>query len=215
MAREPETVITVQLRADDPQRTTVTLHHAMADPSHAVGYGGGWEQTLAVLARTLGESDPRADETIESDGVAAWRMLCLAPLDFTRTFDAPISRVWHAFTTTEGLAAWWWNHWDDVDVHVDARVGAPWHAIAPAAGVAVGGEYLVVDEPHRLVFTWQWKDAAGNTVDETVELEFEIIESGTQLRLRHSGPWADDAAAASYREGWHFTLDQLEALLRG
>jgi uncharacterized protein YndB with AHSA1/START domain len=122
---------------------------------------------------------------------------------------APRPRVWAAWTTTKGLSRWWWNHWPDVQIDVDARVGGAYRFAAPTAAIVVTGIYLRVDEPTHLSFTWQWSDQDGVQPDETVDVEFAEMDGDTRLMLVHSGPWTDDKPAESYRSGWDFVLDAL------
>ncbi len=132
-------------------------------------------------------------------------------LELDAVIAAPVSRVWQAWTTREGLAGWWWDHWPDVEIDVDARVGGAYRFAAPDAGIVVSGRYLAVEEPSRLAFTWDWADTDGRSVGETVEVRFAEEGGGTRLAIVHSGPWADDAPGESYRQGWTFVLAALAA----
>jgi uncharacterized protein YndB with AHSA1/START domain len=69
----------------------------------------------------------------------------------------------------------------------------------------VRGEYLTVEKPGRVVFTWGWEDPAdpippgGSTVEVTLREE----SGGTLVRLEHSGLRGD--SRRSHDEGWiHF-----------
>jgi uncharacterized protein YndB with AHSA1/START domain len=124
---------------------------------------------------------------------------------------APVARVWQAWTTREGLAGWWWNHWPDVDIEVDARVGGAYRFAVPTAGIVVSGTYLAVEERSRLAFTWKWADADGRSVAEVVDVRFAEEGAATRVFIVHSGPWTDDAPGESYRQGWTFVLAALAA----
>jgi uncharacterized protein YndB with AHSA1/START domain len=71
------------------------------------------------------------------------------------------------------------------------------------------GEYLEIDRPRRLVFTFavpQFDPAVT-----TVELTFEPADGGCALTLRHTGvlpEWAEQT-----QEGWGMILAGLEAAL--
>lgn len=210
---EPESVITARIAPADEGTTTLELQHTLEQPDHAVGYGGGWEQTLQALARSLGAAatDAPDDEQIESDGVARWSSITRAPMTLERVIAAPIERVWAAFATTDGLRTWWWNHWSDVHIEADARRGGTYRIQAPGAGIDLRGVYLVVEEPTHLAYTWEWRDAEGEVPDEAVDIRLEPVAEGTRVTVLHSGPWEDDAPAEAYREGWTFTLGQLDA----
>jgi uncharacterized protein YndB with AHSA1/START domain len=130
-------------------------------------------------------------------------------LRMERIIPSPVPSVWNAWTTEAGLARWWWSHWPDVEISADVRVGGGYRFAAPSAGIVVTGTYLEVNEASRLVFTWEWRDADGVQAGESVEVDFAAAGSGTLLTLVHSGPWTDDTAAESYRQGWAFVLDAL------
>jgi uncharacterized protein YndB with AHSA1/START domain/catechol 2,3-dioxygenase-like lactoylglutathione lyase family enzyme len=75
----------------------------------------------------------------------------------TRTFAAPRRRVFDAHTDPHLLKRWFGPHgWRLVVCEVDLRLGGTWHYVlrGPAGEeMALGGTYLEVDPPHRLVMT--------------------------------------------------------------
>lgn len=202
--------------------TLLRLHHTRLAPGHLVGYGGGWEEGLTVLAAQLAGGsagavppDPERRRA-EERGQDAWRELDRHPLRLERTLPADVGTVWAAFTTEAGLRRWWWNHWSDVEFAVDLRPGGRYRITAPGPGIGVEGTFLAVEPTGHLAYSWEWVDAEGRSRHEAVDLRFSPTEDGgTRLDLRHTGPWADDAPARSYREGWEFTLGALDTLLRG
>jgi uncharacterized protein YndB with AHSA1/START domain len=79
------------------------------------------------------------------------------------------------------------------------------------------GEYVVVEPPARVVFTWGWEgDAAVPPGSTTVEITLQEDEGGdgTILRLRHSG-LPDERAAESHAEGWTKYVDRLSTAAFG
>lgn len=214
---EPESVITARVLELGPDRTELVLTHQLAQPDHAAGYGGGWEQILQSLARSLQDaaSDAPTDARIEAEAASAWRTMTEHPLQLEQLVQAPIEETWQALATPQGLERWWWSQWDDVRIEAHVRPSGSYRFEVPTKGILLEGTYLHVEEPRRLAFTWQWSDAEGASSDEAVDIRLEPADQGTLLRLRHTGRWADDAPAASYREGWEFTLGQLEQLVRG
>lgn len=212
---ERESVITARIRSLDDERTALTLHHELAEAQHAVGYGGGWEQVLQALARSLGDASDDApdDDRIEAEALERWRTITRAPLRMDRVIAAPIDAVWGAFATSDGLASWWWTHWSDVTIDADVRPGGAYRIQAPSAGIELRGTYLEVAAPEHLSWTWQWIDGDDASQDEAVDVRLATVDGGTRVTVQHSGPWADDAPAESYREGWAFTLGQLAAAL--
>jgi uncharacterized protein YndB with AHSA1/START domain len=78
------------------------------------------------------------------------------------------------------------------------------------------GEYVELDPPNRLVFTWGW-EAEDNSVpagSSTVEFELEADGTGTRLRFVHSNlPSAE--AAGSHAHGWDHYFARLAIAARG
>jgi uncharacterized protein YndB with AHSA1/START domain len=133
-------------------------------------------------------------------------------LDLTRTFAAPRERVWHAWTTADGLATWWWSHLPGTTYAVDLRVDGAYRIEATAAGFGVAGRFVDVVAPERLSMTWTWLDESTPGPEEHVAVTFTEVPGGTRLDLRHTGPWTTTQPVEDYRTGWAQTLDALEAL---
>jgi uncharacterized protein YndB with AHSA1/START domain len=75
--------------------------------------------------------------------------------------------------------------------------------------MAVSGEYVEVEPPGRLVFTWQWDGEDERTL---VTVDLTATAGGTDLRLVHES-FVDDAARDSHAQGWSDCLDRLPAWL--
>jgi uncharacterized protein YndB with AHSA1/START domain len=95
-----------------------------------------------------------------------------------------------------------------VEAEVDLRVGGALRVVMRGEGRVIdhAGEYLEIDPPRRLVFTWisRFTGAVPSLV--TVELEPDG-DDATMLRLVHSRLPAE--AATSHRQGWGTMLDRL------
>lgn len=208
---EKPSVITARFVSTGDESSELVLHHALTEAVHTTGYGGGWEQLLASLERQLtGGGDASGDEQLEKQAAAHWKAMAASPMTLEQTIEAPVDRVWQAFASSEGLKSWWWKQWPDVTVDADVRPGGQFAIAAPSMGISLTGDYLVVDEPHRLAHTWRWADGDGVSRDEAVDLRFEPAgDSSTVVKVRHTGPWSDGTAAENYRQGWQFTLGQL------
>ncbi len=113
-------------------------------------------------------------------------------------------RVFRAWTTAEDFVAWWGDDetYRTTTFECDLRPGGKWRSggvTKDGRPFSVGGEYLVVDPPLRLSFTWDpdW-ETIGPT---TVEIEFQAIPEGTRLVVTHSGfPTSD--SQESHNQGW-------------
>ena len=104
----------------------------------------------------------------------------MTELTITRTLAAPADRVWRALTDPAALVAWFWPQRFSPTAEVDLRVGGRYRIDGPAVGMAVSGEYVTVDPPHKLVL-------------------FEGGEPGTLNHLGVEVESPEDVAAASAR----------------
>ncbi len=97
---------------------------------------------------------------------------------------------------------------------LDPRPGGIYRVTMDAANIA-RGEYVELDPPHRVVFTWGWEgNAAIPPGTTTVEVTLRPDGDGTIVALRHTGlPGA--SAAATHDEGWVFFTERLRSLLLG
>jgi uncharacterized protein YndB with AHSA1/START domain len=77
-----------------------------------------------------------------------------------------------------------------------------------------GGEFVEIDEPRRLVYTWGWEDGPVPAGSTTVEYELVPNGGGTLLRFRHSNlPGAE--SAGSHAVGWDHYLARLAVAATG
>lgn len=72
------------------------------------------------------------------------------------------------------------------------------------------GEYVELDPPNRLEFTWGWEreDAGVGPGGSTVSVTLAEAKGGTLLTLAHSGLPSDEERAA-HGEGWSHYLERL------
>jgi uncharacterized protein YndB with AHSA1/START domain len=129
----------------------------------------------------------------------------MTELTISRTFAVPAERVWRALTDPAALAAWFWPQRFAPTAEVDLRVGGRYRIDGPAVGMAVGGEYVTVEPPHKLVFTWVWDGEPDETL---VTIELTPVAAGTELALRHER-FGDDANRDNHARGWRDCLDRL------
>ena len=103
--------------------------------------------------------------------------------------------------------------WKGVDATVEASPGGVYRVNVTGVKHAVG-EYLEVDAPHRVVFTWGWEDdeqlPPGSS---TVTIELISDGEGTIVRLTHSG--LPEGADAAQLQGWEHFLPRLAIVASG
>jgi uncharacterized protein YndB with AHSA1/START domain len=122
----------------------------------------------------------------------------------SRTLPAPPERVWAALTEAEQLQAWFWPSSFEPTASADARVGGRYRIASKTREMAVGGEYLEVAAPQRLVLSWQWD---GEETSSTVRIDLLGDERGSGLVLTHEGLPPD--AVPHHQQGWSDCLDRL------
>jgi uncharacterized protein YndB with AHSA1/START domain len=86
-------------------------------------------------------------------------------------------------------------------------------------GHVASGEFVEVDAPRRLVFTWGWepgKDGPNPVPPGSSTIEIELVPdgSGTTLRFTHTGLPSSEAAE-SHAHGWDHYLARLDTVARG
>jgi uncharacterized protein YndB with AHSA1/START domain len=132
-----------------------------------------------------------------------------------RFIPAPRERVFAAWLDPASLAQWMRpSQMTDATAEVDPRVGGKFRIVMVQGTqkYAHTGEYLAIEPPSLLSFTW-----ISNATDHkptVVTIEFHERGTGTELVLTHRrlGPKAVDA----HREGWTDIMRLLdEALTRG
>jgi uncharacterized protein YndB with AHSA1/START domain len=137
-------------------------------------------------------------------------------LRIERTFDAPVERVFDAWTSEEVLRRWLHGMpgWQTPTAEVDLRVGGAIRIVMrdPVGRAESGatGEYTVVDPPRRLVFTWVWDDQPD--LPQLIELEFSERDGTTTVRMTNSSIPSDERVESQDR-GWNVCFDNLERLL--
>ena len=107
-----------------------------------------------------------------------------------------------------------YSRWMGTAAEIDARPGGAFRVELPG-GSAVVGEYIVVDPPGLLVYTWGWEnDELVPPGSSTVEITLHPDGDETILVLRHAA-LPTDPAAASHRAGWDRYLARLATAASG
>ncbi len=121
--------------------------------------------------------------------------------------------VWELLTDPEKAPSWWGRA-----LTLDPRPGGLLR-IEVGTGNITSGEFVEVDPPRRLVYTWGWESGgagpelvpAGST---TVEISLVPDGAGTKLELIHSGLPAGEPAE-SHGLGWEHYLGRLATVAAG
>jgi uncharacterized protein YndB with AHSA1/START domain len=127
----------------------------------------------------------------------------------TLSIDASPETVWEFFVDPEKLM-----RWKGINAELDAQAGGTYFCeVIP--GHTARGEFVELDRPNRLVFTWGWDGNEGVPPgSSTIEVELTALGEGTSLHFVHSNlPSAE--AIASHAHGWDHYLPRLELAAAG
>ena len=137
------------------------------------------------------------------------------PLVVRRAIDIAASpeTVWKLLVDPVKALRWW-----GIGAELDARPGGRIRVHVIPGSIA-SGEFVEVDPPRRLVYTWGWEEGgAGPELvpagSSTVEIELEPTETGTSLTLIHRG-LPNEESAGAHGEGWDNYLPRLAVAAAG
>ena len=126
----------------------------------------------------------------------------------TLAIDASPETVWEFFVDPERA-----KRWMGIDMDLDPQPGGVYRCQVIPGNTALG-EFVEVDRPNRIVFTWGWDGNANEPPgSSTVEIELTPVEGGTNVRFQHQLVTAE--AAASHKVGWDHYLPRLEIAAAG
>jgi len=135
-------------------------------------------------------------------------------LRITRMIRADRQRVWDAWTKPDQMKRWACPQPGGVqDVESDFRVGGAYtlRMRVEENEYTAFGTYREIDEPSRLVYTWDWREPDHATGETVVTVEFVEKDGGTEVVLVHEGFRTPEHAQA-HTEGWGACVAHLEAL---
>ena len=135
-------------------------------------------------------------------------------LTVRRTLAAPRERVFRAWTTPALMQRWFPDAGMEMSrCDIDLRPGGRYRfeGRSPKRPWAVWGEYVDVDPPQRLVYTWNWEHGDANEpphAPTTVTVEFHDRGRRTEIVITHT-PFATDVAFRDHQNGWIGCLERV------
>ncbi|HEV8019615.1 MAG TPA: SRPBCC domain-containing protein [Candidatus Lustribacter sp.] len=142
-----------------------------------------------------------------------------APLRISRTFPAPRTAVFAAWSTADRVKRWFSPETYTVsDATVDLRAGGAFDICMRAPDGTehwMRGTFVEVTPHSRLVFASQVSDSDGNPLFSVrTEVDFSDAPGGTQMDILQTYTFIDPSIAGPMvggaSEGWRSTLDNLE-----
>ena len=127
----------------------------------------------------------------------------------TLAIDASPETVWEFLVDPEKLM-----RWKGINADLETQPGGIFHCEVIPGHIA-RGEYVEIDKPNKLVFTWGWDGSEDVPPgSSTIEIELASDGDGTSLRFVHKDlPNAE--AIASHAHGWDHYLPRLETAAGG
>jgi uncharacterized protein YndB with AHSA1/START domain len=135
-------------------------------------------------------------------------------LEIDRVFDAPPALIWRLWRDPEHMVRW---HGPEgyalVDCDIDFRVGGKWRrcmSSGPGHAHWISGQYVEIEEPARLRFTYVNEYDGFETL---VTMDFLEIEGGRTRMLFRQTPFVSRAERDGHGWGWNSGFDLLARYL--
>jgi uncharacterized protein YndB with AHSA1/START domain len=119
--------------------------------------------------------------------------------------------VWELLTNPDEATSWMGQ-----TATFDLRPGGVYR-VEVIPGHVARGEFVEIDPPHRLVYTWGWEESSGSPVGPgSTTVEFDLVENddATLLRFRHTDLPSPEAAE-SHSHGWDHYFERLAEAAAG
>jgi uncharacterized protein YndB with AHSA1/START domain len=137
-------------------------------------------------------------------------------LNMTRVLPARRALVFKALTDPGELAKWWGpKGFTSPSVVVDLRAGGAYRiAMQPPDGdlFHLTGEFLEVEPPARVAYTFRWEDPDPDDQETVVALSLRDLGESTELVITQR-TFATEARRALHDQGWTDCLDRLHELI--
>jgi uncharacterized protein YndB with AHSA1/START domain len=126
------------------------------------------------------------------------------------TIDAQPETVWNLLAEPQEQSSWW-----GTALAFDARPGGPFR-VEVIPGQIASGEFVEVDPPRRLVYTFGWEGDDNPVAPGASTVVIELAEEGdgTRLVFGHTGLPTEEQQA-SHGHGWDNYLARLAVVAAG
>jgi uncharacterized protein YndB with AHSA1/START domain len=137
-------------------------------------------------------------------------------LHLERVLPAPRPLVFRTHAEPDLLARWWGpTGFSAPSIEFDLRVGGRYRiAMQPPDGVLfyLSGEFLEVDSPTRLAYTFRWEDPDPDDRETVVTFALCDVGESTELSVGQ-GVFVTEGRRALHEQGWTESLERLQELM--
>ena len=141
-------------------------------------------------------------------------------VSITKSFPYPAEEVFAAWLDPAKVGKWMFGpplrEEKVLRMGLEPKVGGRFSFVVEREGKEFDhtGEYLEIERPRRLVFTWGIRGMSDSSASRVTLGFHETAEGGCELKLEHAldPEWADFAQRT--KEGWEKILGSLERYLR-
>jgi len=137
-------------------------------------------------------------------------------LELKCVLGAPRERIFRTFTEPAELAKWWGPRgFTTPEIDLDFRVGGHYRfGMQPPDGdlFHLSGEYVEINRPSRLVYTFRWEEPDPDDRGTVVTLSLADVRDATEVSLSQ-GEFATEARLELHRSGWTDSFDKLRELI--
>lgn len=137
-------------------------------------------------------------------------------LELTWVLDAPREQIFRALSEPASLARWWGpSGFTTPEIGLDLREGGSFRfGMQPPDGdlFHLAGEFLEVDPPRRLAYTFRWEEPDPDDRETVVTLSLDAVDDATKVALSQ-GEFATEARLALHRAGWTESFVKLRELM--
>jgi uncharacterized protein YndB with AHSA1/START domain len=131
-----------------------------------------------------------------------------------RRIAATPERLFEAWTRAEEMREWWGpENVKCIAVEVDLRVGGAYRVanqFPDGTVLWISGEFLIVERPHRLQYTWRVSSA--DAAVERVTVQFVPVDAHTEVIVTHDHI-ASEPSRGRHEQGWRGCLAGLTEYL--
>ena len=137
-------------------------------------------------------------------------------LNLECTLDAPPEEVFRMLTESTELVKWWGpQNFTIPAAELSLSEGGRYRfRMAPPDGEPfhLSGEFLEIDPPWHLVYTFLWEEPTPDDRETVVDLSLGATGEATRLALSQ-GPFLTEERVELHRNGWTESFEKLQAVL--